>query len=84
MLLFALLLRFINGLGDDSAAEGKAQLETSLRRATVSYFVSEGVYPPDLDSILSRYAIQLDSERYSVFYDCFAANIMPDITVVEK
>ena len=31
-----------------------------------------------------HYGIQVDRERYTVAYDVFASNLMPDITVLEN
>lgn len=60
------------------------QLEQSLRRAAVACYSCEGVYPPDLDYLVEHYGIQIEEDRYAVFYEVFAENLMPDITVVEK
>ena len=68
--------------GQDEAAF--RQLEDSLRRAAVACYATEGIYPPDLDYLTQHYPVQIDEERYAVFYEIFAENLMPDITVVEK
>ena len=47
-------------------------------------YASQGVYPPDLDHLTEHYGIQIQEERYNVFYEIFADNLMPDITVVEN
>ena len=31
-----------------------------------------------------RYGLQIDTDRYTVYYDVFASNLMPDITVLEN
>ena len=64
------------------AGEGRGQLELAIRRAAVSCYASEGIYPPTLDYLTEHYGIQVE-ERYIVHYDCFASNLMPDITVLE-
>ena len=64
--------------------EGLGQLETALRRAAVSCYAAEGFYPPDVDYMRQRYALQWDETRYIVHYERFASNLMPDITVLEK
>jgi len=84
--LIAVCLCFFNGLHnlDQGQTEtGLQQLEDSLRRAAVACYAAEGVYPPTLDYLQTRYGIQIDSSRYAVFYEIFAENLMPDITVVE-
>lgn len=62
---------------------GRHQLEDALRRAAVACYATEGIYPPRLDYLTEHYGIQVDEDRYAVFYDIFAENLMPDITVVE-
>ncbi len=83
----AVLLCFLSALSNlDSGRteEGRLQLEQSLRRAAVACYAAEGVYPPDTDYLKDHYGIQIDETRYTVFYDIFADNLMPDITVLEK
>ena len=62
--------------------EGRSLLEQSVRRAAVSCYASEGFYPPDVDYIVSHYGVVVDGSRYAVYYEIFADNIMPEITVV--
>lgn len=87
VLAMAVLLWFsvaIARLGTGRAQEGCEQLETALRRAAVACYAAEGVYPPTLNYITEHYGIQIDRSRYSVFYEVFAENIMPEITVLDK
>ena len=60
------------------------QLEEALRRTAVSCYAAEGVYPPTLEYMEEHYGIQIDRTRYTVHYEVFATNIMPDITVLDK
>lgn len=66
------------------AEQGRQQLEQSLRRAAVACYAAEGAYPADLAYLEQHYGVQIDTGRYTVYYDIFAGNIMPDITVLEK
>ncbi len=63
-------------------AEGAETLRNGIRRASVQCYAIEGRYPPSVQYLTDNYGIQIDEERYSVFYDGFASNVMPDITVV--
>ena len=74
----------IGRLGSKQAAEGRKQLQTALRRSAVACYAAEGIYPPDLDYLCTHYGVQIDDERYHVFYEIFADNLMPDITVLER
>ncbi len=85
--ILCVLLCFFTALSNLSSGqgeEGRRQLEESLRRASVTCYAAEGVYPPNLKYLQEHYGIQIDEERYNVFYDIFGSNLMPDITVLEK
>ncbi len=62
--------------------EEATQLETAIRRACVTCYAVEGRYPANLDYIIDQYGVMVDLSRYSVRYDAFAENLMPDITVI--
>ncbi len=64
--------------------KGLEQLETALRRAAVACYATEGIYPPTLDYLTTHYGVQIDESRYHVFYEIFADNLMPNITVLER
>ncbi len=64
--------------------EDKRQLEDAIRRAAVACYAAEGIYPPDLGYLQDHYGVQIDGERFTVTYDVFASNLMPDITVLEN
>lgn len=85
MVLAALVLVLaVGNLSDGSTAEGRDRLEDAVRRAAVTCYASEGIYPPTLQYLEEHYGVQVDESRYTVFYDAFAENLMPDITVVEN
>lgn len=69
-------------LGDGQKEAGRQQLETALRRAAVACYAAEGIYPPTVQYLTDHYGIQIDREKYHVFYEVFAENLMPDITVL--
>ena len=74
----------VANLSDGSTAEGRDRLEDAVRRAAVTCYASEGIYPPTLAYLEEHYGVQVDESRYTVFYEAFAENLMPDITVVEN
>lgn len=81
------LIFFITSLASvdrQQGEEGRQQLETALRRAAVACYAAEGVYPPTVEYLQQHYGVQIEEERYIVFYEIFANNLMPDITVLEK
>ena len=64
--------------------EGKKQLADAVRKAAVACYAAEGIYPPTLEYLQEHYGLQIDEDRYVVFYEVFAENMMPDITVLER
>lgn len=87
LVVLAVLLYFataLSGLTNGQADQQRRQLEEALRRSCVACYAAEGVYPPNLDYLRSRYGVQVDEERYTVHYEVFASNLMPTITILEK
>lgn len=85
--LLAVLLLFLSALSNLSGgrrSEGREQLEEAVRRSAVACYAAEGIYPPTLDYLEEHYGLQVDRERYTVIYDVFASNLMPDVTVLEN
>lgn len=74
----------LNSLDSGRSREDLRQLEETLRRGCVACYAAEGAYPQDLEYLKTHYGVQIDEARYTVFYDVFAENLMPDITVLEN
>lgn len=87
VVIVAVLLWFLMGvsnLSQGSAEEDKQQLETALRRASAACYAAEGIYPPDLAYLEEHYGLRIDKERYTVMYEVYGSNLMPDITILEN
>lgn len=78
------LVTAVSDLASGQDGEALQQLEESLRRSAVACYAAEGVYPPDLAYLEEHYGVQIDEKHFAVYYDAFASNMMPDITVLEK
>lgn len=72
----------LSNLQQGRSDEDRRQLEDALRRSAVACYAAEGVYPPSLAYLEERYGVQIDRDRYTVYYDAFAENLMPGITVL--
>lgn len=76
---------FLNGIGSflsRTRLEGAKTLQAAVNRACVQCYAIEGRYPPSVEYLEEHYGIRIDEKRYAVFYNGFASNIMPEITVV--
>lgn len=84
--VLAAALCFLSAVSNlDSGREDhdRARLEEAVRRSAVACYAAEGIYPPDLGYLEDHYGLQIDG-RWTVIYDRFASNLMPDITVLEN
>lgn len=82
LLLLGFFLLAFARLEREQSEKGRQQLEETLRLSAMACYASEGVYPPTVDYLQQHYGVQIDEERYAVFYEIFAENLMPTITVV--
>ena len=58
--------------------------QEEVDRAVVSCYSLEGVYPATYEDLKAKSGLAIDEEKYAVFYDIFASNIRPTVTVVER
>ena len=56
---------------------------TLIRNITYCYAV-EGSYPESLDYLKEHYGLTYDEDRFFVDYQVIGANILPDVTIIEK
>ena len=87
VLVCTVLLLFSAGLShleQGQHREDKQLLEEALRRTAVACYAAEGFYPPDVAYMQQHYGLQFDESRFSVRYEVFASNLMPNITVLDK
>lgn len=64
--------------------ESEKRLQDTIKKAVVNCYAIEGTYPATLEYVEEHYGLMVDRERYDVFYEIFADNIMPEITVIPK
>ena len=78
-----ILVLAISDVGKTSSEESLAIAENSIRRAVITCYAQEGRYPESIDYLKENYGLYV-SDDYTVRYNIFASNIMPDITVSRK
>ena len=88
LLVFALIaVWMVRGVREAAAAserEGLRMAEQAVRQAAVSCYALEGAYPASYEDLKNRTGIVIDERKYIVFYEIFASNIFPEITVLER
>lgn len=80
--ILVLFLFCIRSMAGRTQADRLNALTDAIRRASVQCYAIEGRYPPSVEYLEEHYGIVIDRERYNVFYDGWASNLMPDITVL--
>lgn len=78
------MVKAVNKMGEGQQGESLKQLDHSIRKAVMTCYATEGVYPPSISYLKENFGIQIDEERYVVFYEVQGDNMMPDITVMER
>ena len=66
-----------------SDEQGFKTLEDTIRRACVHCYAVEGQYPPNLQYLEEHYGLNINSDKYTVYYYQVSSNLMPDITVLK-
>ena len=64
--------------------EAAQMAQEAVERAVVSCYSLNGVYPATYQELKAKSGLAIDEEKYIVFYDIFASNIRPSVTVVER
>lgn len=72
----------LRSVKSDSSAEALGRVENAVRRLSVSCYASEGFYPPDIGYLKDHYGLQTDETKYTVIYEIFSENVMPEISVL--
>ena len=84
LLVLFVFLAALSNLSQGSSNAAAEQLETSLRKAAVTCYAADGIYPADLEDLEERCGIEINRKQYVVYYEIFASNRMPAITVLKN
>jgi hypothetical protein len=74
------------GIADAADVRDKEEMkmaQDSVRRAVVSCYAIEGRYPESYEYLAENYGLTVDENKYTVHYEIFAPNIMPEITITQ-
>lgn len=84
-LMLAAVAVFASGSLKFAGNTGQREEETlrkAIARASVQCYAIEGRYPPSVDYLEENYGVSINRKKYNVFYNGFASNVMPEITVI--
>ena len=81
IMLLSSALVIINRLEYTSQTESLDIVRSSIRHALVTCYAVEGFYPDSVEYLVDHYGLAYDSNVIHVYYDAFASNIMPEVSV---
>ncbi len=87
IIFLVVILLFCAGI--DSASqkarrEQKNSLEDAIWRSITQYYAIEGRYPESLEILREEYGLQIDYDEFFVDYQVFGANLIPDVTILDR
>ena len=82
VILLSLFLMSVHSLGAASERETQKNLQRTILQSAVHCYATEGAYPESLDYLKKHYGVQYNSKKYTVYYMVFAANLLPEVTVI--
>ena len=83
----AMIAWLVIAVGNAENVSEKEQLlsvRKSIEKGITMCYATEGAYPASLEYLTENYGVYYDSTKYTVHYECFADNVRPGVTVVEK
>ena len=85
-LIAVVLLAGLSGAGVWYLSETSLEMQTetvlsNVKRAMLTCYAVEGAYPMTIDELVENYGLHYNKERFIVFYDAFASNVMPEVRV---
>lgn len=83
----AAIIWLVVTLGNASSAADEQELaavKSTIEKGITMCYSIEGAYPPDLEHLEKNYSISYNKSKYIVHYSCFADNIRPTVSVIER
>lgn len=83
----AVVVWFLVAVNSAGSATRTGQLDAvkqSVENGITLCYAIEGAYPESLDYLTENYGLNYDKKLYVVHYNCFADNVRPSVTIIEK
>ena len=74
----------INSAGNATRVQQMETVRSTVENGKTLCYSIEGAYPATLSYLTENYGVNYDESRYIIHYDCFAANVRPSVTIIEK
>lgn len=87
LIFSAMIVWFLTALTNASVSTEQRELEdlkNTIENGITMCYAVEGAYPVSLDYLCEHYGLIYDKDKYIVYYDGFASNIRPNVTILER
>ena len=91
LIVIALLALFVVGMRcftdmitEKTKEQQKEILLNAVTGAMRTCYAIEGKYPDSVDYLVDHYGLRYNQNRFHIYYDAFASNVMPDVRVIER
>ena len=87
LIFVALILAFvllINNITNKNNGRELQIVRDAVKSAALTCYAVEGMYPDDIDYLRDHYNLSYNEDKYVVYYQPFASNVIPTIQVVER
>ncbi len=87
LVFVALILVFVlmvNNITTKNSGRELQIVRDAVKNAALTCYAVEGMYPDDLEYLEEHYHLSYNDEKYHVFYEPLASNLMPSIKVAER
>lgn len=84
LLIIFLFLSGVSSLSKGTTARQKEALENAITQSISYCYSVEGVYPENLEYLKENYGLTYNEDLFYVDYRTTGANLMPDVTIIEK
>ena len=84
IVLILVFVLFINSITNKNSGRELQIVRDAVKNAALTCYAVEGMYPDNLEYLREHYNLSYNEEKYHVFYDPLASNLMPSIKVAER
>ena len=87
LIFIALIVAFvllINSITNKGNGREMDIVRDAVKNAALTCYAVEGMYPDDLKYLREHYNLSYNEEKYIVYYEPLASNLVPSIKVAER
>ena len=82
--MLAWFLIAVNNADSSTKQRELAAVKSNIENGVTMCYAIEGAYPESVEYLAENYGLIYDKNRYIIYYDCFADNIRPTVSVLER